>query len=51
MGKRTVVLHLSGKAERVFSLLDYYARNWGQLTLGQILARSQGKRFPTFVSR
>lgn len=51
MGKRTVVLHLSGKAEKVFSLLRYFSTNWGGLTLGEILARSKGKPFATFVSK
>lgn len=51
MPKRTVVLHLSGTAERVFSILNYFSINWGEMTLGKILELSAGKPIPTFVSK
>ena len=51
MGKRTVIMHLSGSAERVFSLLRYFSVNWGELNLGKILELSREKPIPTFVSK
>ena len=48
MGKRTMVLRLTGKVDRVTSLISYYAANWGQMTLGEILKRhKRGEQFPT----
>ena len=50
--KRTLVLCLSGSAERVFSILRYYAINWGHMTLGEIVKRhGKGERFPTIVEK
>ena len=43
MGKRTLVLRLTGKAEEVFALLRYYSINWGKMTLGEIMRKSKGK--------
>lgn len=49
---RILVLRLSGTAERVFSILQYFAVNWGNMTLGEIVRRyEKGERFPTVVEK